>query len=189
MATCLQTITYAMQMTKVLGLGKDPKGAESDAGMVALQSLYDQGRTGGMFGDLEDVYLTEDATALEGKRYYVPAGITLTDATSEYVDECGNTRQPRDLALYERLDSDGTFAAKLYDRTEWVDLTDLGESDVAPLSSRNAYGLAAVLATSGGFISAFGAQPDEPTVALARHFLSNIMGKATTHDKSGPDYF
>jgi hypothetical protein len=190
MATCLEVISYAMRQAKILGLGKEPKAAEAEEGMAALQSLYDQWRIGGMFGQLTDVYLDSDDVAEEGKRYYVPSASTLTAPTSEYVDSYGIVRQPRDLALYESLDSDGNQTAKLYDRTAWVDLLGLGLSDIAPLSGRNAYGLAACLATSGGFISVFGGQVDEPTVALARHFLSSLMGKqGSTQDTSGAEYY
>jgi hypothetical protein len=190
MATCLDIITYAMRQAQILGLGKEPKAAEAAEGMVALQSLYDEWRTGGMFGRLEDVYLTDDDVAEEGKRYYLPAGTTLTAPSSEYTDSFGDLRQPRDLAMYETLTSTGTQTAKLYDRTAWVDLMGLALTDDAPLSSRNAYGLAACLATSGGFVSAFGAQVTEPVVALARHFLRNVMGKdGSTQDTSGAEFF
>ena len=188
MATCAQIITYALRMNRVIGSGKDATTAELADGMIALQSLYDQWRTGGMFGDLEDVYLEDDDTAEEGKRYFVPTGVTLTAATSVY-DDNGVTRQPRDLALYESLTEAGTHTARLYDRTTWRNMTGLVQADEAPLSSRNAWGLAACLATSGGFVALFGAQADQPTVALARHFLRNVMDKATTQDKYTPDYF
>ena len=60
----------------------------------------------------------------------------------------------------------------------------------APLSGRNAYGLAACLATSGGFVSAFGVEPSPATIALARHFLRSVMSKdGTTQDRQGADYF
>lgn len=186
-ATCLDVITYAMRQARIIGLGKEPKAAEAEEGMVALQSLYDEWRTGGMFGGLEDVYLTSDDTAEEGKRYYT-AGYTLTVPTSVYVDSLGTTRQPRDLTLYESFDGT-TQTAKLYDRTAWVDMLGLSLSDIAPMGARNAYGLAACLSTSGGFVSAFGAQPGEAVVALARHFLRNVMGKVgSTQDSAGGEY-
>lgn len=189
MATCLEIISYAMRMARVLGAGKEPKGAESDDGMVALQSLYDQWRTGGMFGELTDVYLDDDDTAEEGMRYYVPDAYTLTAATSVY-DDNGETRIPRDLSLYEAFNDEGEMtAARLFDRTQWVDLIDLETADTAPLSNRNAYGLAACLATSGGFVAMFGAQPSDATIALARHFLRNVMSKSTTQDRDGATYF
>lgn len=190
MATCLDIITYAMRQAKILGAGRDPKAAEATEGMVALQSLYDQWRTGGMFGDLEDIYLEADDIAEEGKRYFVPTGITLTAATSVYLDEAERTRQPRDLALYESLTQAGTHSAKLYDRKEWVDLLGLEQSDEAPLSSRNAYGLAACLATSGGFISMFGGEPSPAVINLARQFTRSLMAKqGSTQDQSAGIYY
>lgn len=189
-ATCLDIITYAMRQARVLSLGKEPKANETADGLVALQSLYDEWRTGGMFGTLEDVYLDGDDTAQEGMRYYVPAGFTLTEPTSEYLDSTEVIRQPRDLSLYEALTSTGTHTAKLYDRTEWVSLLGLELTDTAPLSSRNAYGLAACLATSGGFIAMFGGDPSPAVVGLARNFLRNVMSKfGSTQDKIPAEYF
>ena len=44
--------------------------------------------------------------------------------------------------------------------------------------------------TSGGFTAAFGAEPPAQVVALARHFLRNVMGKSgSTQDRQGADYF
>jgi hypothetical protein len=190
MATCLDIVTNAMILRRILGIGKEPKAAEAALGMTALQSLYDQWRTGGMFGTLEDMYLEESETALEGKRYFVPTGLTLTDATSVYEDEQGNTRQPRDLAMYESLTEAGTHSVKLYDRKEWVDLLGLELADTAPLSGRNSLGLAACLATSGGFVAAFGGEVSQEVVALARHFLRSIMDKGgTTQADRTADYF
>lgn len=189
MATCLDVITSAMKLAKILRSGGVPSASETADGMACLQSLYDEWRVGGMFGSLTDVYLTQDDTAEEGKRYYVPAGITLTAATNDY-DERGTTRQPRDLAMYEVLDSDGTQTVKLYDRTGWVDLLGLASSDTAPLSNRGQMGLAACLAISGAFVSMFGGAVDQPTVMLAGQFLKALANKAgTTQDDAGASFF
>lgn len=202
-ATCRDIVTYAMRQARILGVGRTPKGAEAEEGMVALQSFYDELRTNGMFGKLKDTYLTADATAQEGRRYYVPAGVTLTDATNDYVPECSDdygcssdwseddcdygssissTRQPRDLALYEVVKSDGTQTVKLYDRTQWVDLLDLDLDSAAPLASRSAYGLAAALCISGGFVSVFGGQPSQTVAALGARFIGGLSAKyGSTH--------
>jgi hypothetical protein len=186
MATCLDIITYAMRQARIIGPGKTPKAAEAVEGMVALQSLYDQWRTGGMFGTLTDLYLEEDDIALEGYRYRIASGVTLTDATSVYLDEDNVTRAPRDLALYEAV----TSAAKLYDRTEWVDMLGLEQSDTAPLSGRNAYGLAAALVVSGGFTSLFGVEPSPSALETARNFTRSLMSKqGSTQDKIAGEYF
>jgi hypothetical protein len=76
MATCLDIITYAMRQSKVIGPGKEPKAAESEEGMFALQSFYDELVEGGMFGRLEDSYLTSNDTAEEGKRYLLATGMS-----------------------------------------------------------------------------------------------------------------
>jgi hypothetical protein len=192
MATCLDIITYALRMTGVVAFGRDAKAAEAEEGMAALQSLYDQWRTNGMFGKLEDTYLDDDATAEEGKRYYVPAGAVLTAPTSEITDNCGKVRQPRDLALYEALTASGTQTAMLYDRTQWVSLLDLSLVDDAPLSSRGTYGLAAALVIEGGFPppKAMNVQIDQTTAELARNFVGNLMGKSgSTQDSSGAEFY
>jgi hypothetical protein len=192
-ATCLDIVTYAMRQARLIGPGRTPKGAEADEGMVALQSFYDELRTNAMFGRLKDTYLTADATAQEGRRYRLAAGVTLTDATSDYTpDSCddygsdccdygsggvGAMREPRDLALYEVVHSDGTQFVKLYDRTQWVDLLDLTLEDIAPLSGRSAYGLAAALCVSGAFVSVFGGEPSATVVALANRFLGSLSAK------------
>lgn len=191
MATCLQIITYAMRQARIIGPGKEPKASEAAEGMIALQSLYDQWVHNAMFGELEEIYLEENETALEGKRYYIPVGLGLTAASRIYVDEAGNTRLPRDLAIYETLSSDGTRGVKLFDRDDWVDLLELELTDEAPLSSRNAYGLAACLATYGGFTTVFGDAELSPRVErLAKQFLASVMGKVgTTQDQTGSVFY
>jgi hypothetical protein len=191
-ATCLDIITYAMRQTKVIGLGKEPKAAEEEEGMFALQSFYDELVAGGMFGRLEDSYLTSSDTAQEGMRYLLASGVILTEPTTIAAEDSadGIARQPRDLSLYESVTSTGTRSVRLYDRTAWVDLLDLEATDIAPLSGRGAYGLASALATSGGFIDAFGAVPSPAVLARATRFLSALSHKlGSTRDRATPDYF
>ncbi len=190
MATCLDTITTALKLAKVLPSGGTPSAAETVDGLACLQSLYDGWVMGGMFGRLEDVYLEEDDVAEEGTRYFVPTGITLTAATSSYVDSCGVTRQPRDLAMYESLTEAGTRSVKLYDRTEWVDLLGLASGDEAPLSKRDSVGLAACLATSGAFIAMFGGEVAPPVILKTSAFLKSLMGKdGSTQDDGQGIYY
>lgn len=190
MATCLDIITDALKLARVIGSGEEPSAAEGADGMIALQSLYDGMVFGGMFGELEDVYLEENEYALEGKRYYVPAGITLTAATNDYEDAEGVVRQPRDLALYESLTADGTRSVKLYDRTAWVELTGLTTSSTAPLAERDRLGLAAALACSAAFAAMFGDATISPRVErLSAKFMGRLMSPASTQDSSGADYY
>jgi hypothetical protein len=190
MATCATVIGYALKLGKVLPSGGTATTDEAADGLVCLQSLYDGWVTGGMFGELEDVYLDADDVAMEGKRYFVPSGITLTDASSVYLDENDDTRQPRDLALYETLTEAGTRTVKLYDRTAWVPVTGLASSDTAPLSNRGAMGLAACLATSGAFLDMFGAEVGQGTLILAAQFIKQLMRKSgSTQDDPVAVYY
>jgi hypothetical protein len=86
--------------------------------------------------------------------------------------------------------SAGVRTVRLYDRTAWVDMIGLALTDVAPLSGRGAYGLAAALAVSGGFIDMFGSEPSPAVLARAKRFLSNLSHKlGSTRDRLTPDYF
>lgn len=191
MATCRDVVTSAMKLAKSLSSGETPTADEADDGMKALQSLYDVWVTSGMFGRLEDVYLDGDDTAEEGKRYFVPTGVTLTAATSE-IDGCCGVRQARDLAIYESLTQAGVRSVKLYDRTEWVEMTGLALSDTAPLSKRGEMGLAAALATSGGFAAMFGAGAlmDGEVRGLAAQFIAGLSYKlGSSQGRIASDYY
>ena len=191
MATCRSVVTNALKLARVISSGETPSSDEADDGMACLQSLYDQWFHNGMFGELEDVYLDSDDVAEEGKRYYIPAGITLSAPTSEYVDSFGDTRQPRDLSAYESLTSTGTRTVKIYDRTAWVSLLDLALADEAPLSGRGEMGLAACLAISGAFAAMFGdtATLNPDVRRLAQMFAGQIMSKPTSQNDRTAEYF
>lgn len=193
-ATCSDVVTAALRLARVIAVNKDPKAAESERGLECLQSLYDSWVSTGMFGRLEDVYLTADDTAEEGKRYLLSSGVTLTEPTTISAEDSadGVARQPRDLSLYEKLTDTGTRSVRLYDRTGWVDLLNLALADVAPLSSRGMMGLAAALAISGGFTAMFGlGQGINPDVrALAAQFMASLSYKlGSTRDRSQAEYF
>jgi hypothetical protein len=112
-----------------------------------------------------------------GRDYGGPDGYNTDDCSDYGYYGASSPRQPRDLALYEVLLSDGTHTAKLYDRTAWVDIRGLTLDDIAPLSDRSAYGLAAALCVSGGFVSVFGGDPAPAVVSLARNFTGSLIGK------------
>jgi hypothetical protein len=191
MATCLDIITYAMRSLAQLASGEPPTSKESDDGLVALQSFYDELVMSGMFGRLEDVYLTANDTAEEGKRYLLASGITLIEPTIILAADTdgGVDRQPRDLSLYEKLTSTGTLTRRLYDRTSWVNLTGLALTDTAPLSGRGAMGLAAAVACSGGFSDMFGATAGPALLARSQRFLSSLSHKlGSTRDRLAAEY-
>ena len=193
MATCNDVIKTALKLGRVIASGVTPTTDEYADGLIALQSMFDGWRTGGMFGELEDVYLIagESDVAEEGKRYFTETGATLTTPTSVYLDSLGDTRQPRDLALYESLTEAGTQAAKVYDRTAWVDVIGLTGAGACPLASRGMMGLAACLAVSEAFLAEFNDAQVSPRVErLAKNFLRNIMAKhGSTQDRGTVDYY
>lgn len=193
-STCLDVITSALKLARVLRSGGTPGAAETSDGLSCLQSLYDSFVTDGMFGRLEDVYLTANDTAQEGKRYRLAAGITLTEPTtiSAQDSSTGEERAVRDLALYEKVDSTGTRTVRLYDRTGWVNLLGLASGDIAPLSSRGAMGLAACLATSGAFAAMFGdtASMNPDVRAMSNRFRASLSYKlGSTQDRRKAEYF
>lgn len=192
MASCLDIITSALKLARVLPSGGVPSASETGDGLDCLQSLYDEWVAGAMFGKLTDKYLTANDTALEGYRYLLASGVTLTEPTTISSEDSadGSERQPRDLALYESLTSTGTRTVRLYDRTGWVDLIGLATTDEAPLSSRGKMGLAACLATSGAFASMFGAVSDPDVRAAANRFRASLSYKlGTTQDRRAAEYF
>jgi len=194
MPTCSDVITSALKLARVVAPGESPDAEEAADGMLCLQALYDHWRTSGMFGRLEDTYLTADDTAEEGKRYLLATGVTLTEPTTIAAEDAedGVARQPRDLALYEKLTDTGTHSARLYDRTAWVNLLGLVLTDEAPLASRNQMGLAACLAVHGGFAAMFGdtASLNPDVRAMANGFASSLSNKlGTTRDRQAPDFF
>lgn len=193
-ATCLDIITSALKLARVLRSGGIPKAADAEDGMDCLQSFYDECIANGVFGRLEDVYLTADDTAQEGKRYLLASGVTLTEPTTIAAEDTvdGVERQPRDLAIYEKLTSTGTRTVRLYDRTGWVNLLGLATTDAAPLSSRGKMGLAACLATSGAFCAMFGdtAAMNPDVRAAANRFKTSLCYKqGSTRDRAASEYF
>lgn len=185
MATCRDIITYALRIGKVIGTRAEPTAAEAEMGMVALQSLYDQWRTGGMFGRLKDVYETTDYEA--GERQLVTSdGSAITFPVT--IDD-DSPRAPRDLALIE-ANNGSAQVARIYDRTGWIDLLGLTLDDAAPLADRGAYALGAALACSGGFITMFGAQIAPEAQRLSSGFIRSLAHSyGSTQDRSGADWF
>ncbi len=193
-ATCLDVITSALKLARVLASGAQPSAAEGEDGLACLQSLYDEFVAEGVFGRLTDSYLTADDTVKEGYRYLLASGVTLTEPTTISAEDApdGIERQPRDMAIYESLTSTGSRTVRLYDRTGWVDLLDLALSDLAPLAGRGLIGLAATLATSGAFCAMFGdtAAMNPDVRAASNRFRTALCYKqGSTRDRTPSEYF
>lgn len=187
MTTCRDIITYAMRQARILPAGRDPKASELADGIVALRSLYDGWVANGMFGRLTDTYQSTAYTAGEGERVIAPSGVEITFPTT--VDAACGERCPRDLTVIETIIG-GQRSVKLWDRSGWVDLLGLNENGPAPLASRGAWGLAATLAVSGGFVTMFGGEPTSDVRMLALRFQNGLVAKfGTTQDSIAGDYF
>lgn len=194
MATCRDVVTSAMKLARAIAPGESPDADEAADGLACLQSLYDGFVSGGIFGKLDDIYLTADDTAEEGKRYLLAAGVTLSESATVAAEDSadGTDRQVRDLSLYEKVDSTGVRTVRLYDRTGWVNLLSLTLDDTAPLSSRGEMGLAACLALSGAFAAMFAdtASMNPDVRRLANNFMASLAYKlGSTRDRRTAEYF
>jgi hypothetical protein len=188
MTTCRDVILYALKQAKILAPGSEPEAEEVTDGLVAFQSLLDGWVASGMFGRLNDRYKSADYTAQPGERVTAPAGVTITIPDTVTDCEEGGSRAPRDLALIETI-VDGTRTLKIWDRTGWVSLLGLATNDLAPLASRGAWGLAAVLATSGAFAAMFGGEPSADVRQAARAFSLALSYKiGSTQDPTPIEY-
>jgi hypothetical protein len=170
MATCRDIVTRALRMTGVVPREDDPTAPELRDGLTVLQTLYDSWLTGGMFGRLTDVYEPGSYEAGEGERVFLDTGGTLTLPT-----EIDSDRKPRDLVAIEGFVSGGTRVAYIWDRTAWVQITDLAEADEAPLSNRGVNGLAACLAVA--YADEFGPQVGPGVLMQCRSFKTALSYK------------
>lgn len=136
--TCRDIVSRALRMAGIVAKGREPKAAEMTDGMFALQSMYDSMFTGGMFGRLADN--REEYQVAPGQRVFVAEGTVELPTMDDYGD-C----VIRDLDAIEINEPSGR-KAYIWDRTGWVRLDSLGETDEAPLAFRGAEGLAACLA-------------------------------------------
>lgn len=181
MPTCRDIITRAMQMAKVLPIGDEPSADEANAGLDALNGMYERWVTTGMFGAMKDVYATSDLTAGENERITITSGAVTLPTTID--DE----RTPRDLSVVEIFET-GARQVWVYDRNAWVSLGELGLSDEAPLALRGRSGLAACLAAE--WVELFGGEITSSIARTAAAFRLNIATKqGSTQNAHTPDYY
>jgi hypothetical protein len=187
MTTCREIITLGLQLARVVGMGRDPRAAESELGLTVLQGMYDQMFTGAQFARLTDVYATEDYTAKENERIIADnATITIPDTIDV---ESGEPRTPRDLSAIVVI-TDVTELHYVFSGGRWETAHALTLDSTAPLATRDKVGLAALLAM---YLSeAFG-----PSAALgpmwtrkAMQFQGSLSYKlGSTQDAAATDHF
>lgn len=153
MTTCRTIITRALQLARVVGISRDPRASESDLGMEVLQGMYDGMFAGSMFGRLEDYYATENYTAEENQRIIADnATITIPDV----INDDGTDRTPRDLSAIAIV-TDTDEINYVFSGGRWELASNLTLDSTAPLATRDAIGLASLLAID--LAAAFGKEP------------------------------
>lgn len=184
MTTCRDVVTRALQMSGVVRLGRDPKAAEAEAGMVSLQSLYDEWVSGGMFGRLTDLYKTASYTANEGERITADgATITIPDTITNDGDE----RAPRQFACVVVVEN-GAATNYVYHDGDWRTVSGLTLNDDAPFATISVDGLAGALAER--IVSTFGGDLTVGAARAAKAFKTALSYKlgSTQPDPVGVYY-
>ncbi|ASK88465.1 hypothetical protein [Sphingorhabdus sp. SMR4y] len=180
MTTCRDIITQAMYRTSILALGRTPKAKEATNGLFILQGLYDELIDAGCLGGLNDVYAEADYTAKEFDRISAN-GFTITKPLA--IEEDGQTREPKDLAVISIYDSGKTNY--VWDNG-WVSLSGLTLDTDAPFASRGADGLACYLASN--WVDTFGGQVSPTVYRRGLAFKGLLMGSNATA-ATAADYF
>lgn len=181
MATCRDIITRALQQARIVPLGRAPATKEAEAGMIALQGIYDGWFASGMFGTLADIDASGDYEANEGER--ITGATTVTKPT--LIDSETGYRPPYELSAIVDVTNGNNW---LWIGGAWVDCAALTLTDDAPLSSRDREGLSAHLATylAEGFGQSVGAM----TARRGQMFVGNVSYKfgSTQADRTA-EYF
>lgn len=188
MATCLDTIKWAMRRLQVLRIGKEPTAAEAVEGLAALEGLYARFATTGVFSRLVPEIQDAALTAEEQQRLITTTGgpYIVTMPSSLLDDGTGETRLPYDLAYVAGLvtvDGAQIPARWVYeaDRAAWSQLYSLSLTTVAPLSFRDPGGLAACLAID--LADGFNVEPSGAVQRDAGVFLSNLSRRPSEPER------
>lgn len=183
MTTCRDIITLALRQARVVGIGRTPRAAESDEGLVAMQSLYDNMFSGGLLGPFTDVYATADYTAKENERIIADnATITIPDTIDVYD---GEDRTPIDLSAVVVV-TDTTRLQYVFSLGRWEACHALTLDSIAPLAERDKTGLAALVAME--YAEMFGSQLPPATAQRAMRFKGSLSHKFSTA-RDMADYF
>jgi hypothetical protein len=210
MATCRAIVNGALRKLGKLAAGREARDADRDDALEALRGLYRFLITSGAFGRLKDVVPTGATyTAGENERIFRNDDATLSVTLPEivrrdcsprpYDDECAcpsgdvatDMRPPRDGAVVVVSDAfTGVTVHYIYDGQLrlWQSIDGLDVDDAAPLSTRDAEGLKALLATR--LVDEFGGAIGPATVQLAGMFQANLTTRfSAPREMSHTEYF
>lgn len=140
MPTCQEIIRSAYRRSGILAAGVNMNASQSSLGLEHLRGLYQNLISGGMFGRAKDYFLTDlTYEAKEGQRVFKQNPASAVTLPVSLRNDCGGLRQPRDGAFVTIVDPVlGIPSQNIYDRTigQWVELSELGLQDPAPLCGR-----------------------------------------------------
>jgi hypothetical protein len=171
MATCRDIVTRALQQAGIVALGREPSAKEAEAGMLALQGLYDGWFASGMFGTLKDIDASGTYEANEGERV---TGASSVTKPTRIADACSASRYrpPYELSAIVDVTAGANW---LWIDGAWVNCSGLALGDAAPLSTRDSEGLSSLLASY--FAEGFGGSIGPMTARRAAQFQGNVSHK------------
>ena len=184
MATCRDIITRALQQARIIALGRTPSDKEANAGLLALQGIYDGWFVSRMFGELKDVEATGTYEANEGER--ITGASTVTKPT-RIADECSDTdyRPPYELSAIVDVTNGANW---LWSNGTWVNCSGLALGDNAPLAERDSEGLSSLLAIY--LAEGFGQAVGPMTARRGMLFNGSVSGKAgSTQPEQAREFF
>lgn len=169
MATVQDIVTQALHRARIVPLGRDPKAKESANGLFALQGYYDGLFSYGQFSALKEVYATANYTAGENERIIADnATITIPDT----IATDGGLRTPHDLSAIVVV-TNTAQTNYIFSNGRWETCSALTLASTAPLSSRDAEGLACSLAMD--LAETYGTSVGPRAMEKASRFQSGIM--------------
>lgn len=184
MVTCRDIIKRALQQARIVPLGRDPSAKEAEAGLSALQGIYDGWFASGMFGRLKDVDATGAYVAEEGERITGAATVTKPTQVDDESSPTGK-RPPYELSAIVNVTAGANW---LWTDGAWVNCSGLTLDGIAPLASRDKEGLSSLLAAY--LAEGFGQSVGPKTEARGIRFQGNVSHKfGSTQPEPVAEYF
>lgn len=175
---CRGIVSGALRKCGVLAAGREARAADLNDTFDALKNLYLQLVNQGSFGRLSDVVPISDYAAGENQRIFRNTEAVETITFPELVTTDDGDLPPLDLSVIVIVDAfsqmGGTYLYDVVTRL-WTSVSDLTLDSEAPLSSRDAQGLMALLATQ--IVDEYGNQLGAATIRQAGSFQSSLTSR------------
>lgn len=181
MPTVADTITFALRLARVTASGESPTAEEANDGLFAVQGMFDQWVSSGVFGLMTDNYQTQAYSAKEQEIVITDGSPAITiptlyDADGNVPPNPTGQRAPLDIACIQVQDrTAGTTTSYIYDRG-WTEVQALVLTDPMPLASRGQDGLAACVGIR--YVETFGVGKVTPMmINLAGKFMGAMQNR------------